>query len=515
MSESSQWPFLGKVDAVDPYPFHGLIYRVSGVEWLDPRDGRPAIEVPDTWVSLNASPHMHNYSPHQAGVLWDIGRADPPESPLIEAASGRSLGRRVMRAGGSMPVRLADKTHQIEVLLFPESTGIDLRLQVKGDSQGPIFETLTMADFGVVLENIYSEEDLNPISGTTGMRLGVNFSDATPDGVRRLYAVHLERAGVSIQPYELVPVGFFEVTLSLDEDVVVGAVDVVAQIEDCLGTYTNTGMHDYQRRSPLFPGPCALSWELVTAGEEWRPNLADAGSASRTSARFGLVTGALYIEGSIEYFTCDYTYSHDLSGSWSNPGYTGTEISPGECSYDGSSSPPAIPDTITRLETFTESITARFGGHSISGDFTVTVTAGGTGDDVTGSSAGSIMGRSYSGALPYVPTLKWLFVYPPPGGLVLPSRNRLGLNTGSPVATAALRRNRSFQGLAVAFDDDDNGAQSPMLHATGVSGAQEDLANIRRDSAFRPLYDGALCPITRNAVRACDLPADQLIQGWI
>ncbi|MDP3848638.1 MAG: hypothetical protein Q8R10_19640 [Pseudomonas sp.] len=526
MNESTHWPVLCEIDGIDPYPWHGLVYRISGQgyqEYLNPMDGRPVIPLPAPPPIPDTA---HSYYPRLNGVLWDLGRPDPPAPPLMAAGSGRSLGRRGVSPGGKMPVRLGEKTYQVEINAYQESTGIRLALVVAG-VYGPTFATLSMADFGIDLAGIYAESSGSPLSELGTFELRGFFYDATPDGARRLYAAQLARTGNPTALFDSVPVGFFEVLLGLAPDLTVTATaSVVRQVQDCLGTCTNGGSHAYSLHHQQTSASCAVTYVLEpTTAEVTAPYFADAGTATRTQTRTGLVTGAQYVAGEIGYFTCDKSKTETLSGTWAKPGYTGTpyESAPGVWSCDYLGVDTMKPVTTTRQRTVNESLTARFGAHSITGTYTSTANATVVETwhkdenneqvmetEVSGGVSWTLLGHTASAPVSVTP-LWWLYIEPPPGALVMPAPGTLALAGGS----ATLARQRSFQGIAACFNAAHDGAQSGVLHATGVTGAQATLANIRLADEGRPIYDAALCPITRAAVRACDLSADKIILGWL
>lgn len=248
--ESTHWPVLGEVDGVDPYPFHGLAVLYEGQPdfRLRPHDGRPEIPLPSRTVNGSSRYRGAPYVPSESGVLWDIGRPDPPVTPLIYAAGGTAWGRRIVspETNPMIPARLGDQTRRINIYISPfyaQVTSVG-QLLMNVDGVISVAGTINLAtDFGAAPSQIYREgtsttieQPGNPVAWQCQSRM----LDASPDGCRRLLALSLSGVGDGNSAV----VGIFEVVISLDGDAVTVAIQVLKTAADCLGVYSVTGSND-------------------------------------------------------------------------------------------------------------------------------------------------------------------------------------------------------------------------------------------------------------------------------
>ena len=183
---NSNWP-LCKIDAIDPFPFHGLQYRVANQQWIDPMDGRPPFRKP----SEPSASELDYYSAYLDGCLWDIGRADPPESEQIENSGGRAAGKKIVSPDGVSPCRLDGRTYQLNISSFFEDGLLLLYWTRKGYPGYKIFAEIDPAIFGIVWANAVSEGGADASSIVPAPSYGASTLDKSADGRRRLIGVSL------------------------------------------------------------------------------------------------------------------------------------------------------------------------------------------------------------------------------------------------------------------------------------------------------------------------------------
>lgn len=519
LPESSRWP-LCRIEAIDPYPFHGLVYRLlgGGDELIDPGDGRePFVR---TAVTFN-SPYLMPIGPERDAALWDIGKPDPPAGVVITEAGGTSLGRRLVAVGDTMPARLNDHTYQLQVSALRVTGGHQLVLGRKGDVAVE-FDFIPDSAFGLNLSGLYTETGV-PISSSALGDISLNPQHVTPDGTRRLFIARVGPATPTSAWVETC-IGFVEVVLSQDEEGEIQATaSVIKGAADCLGTFTGSGTNDVKRSRAVSGGaPCSVVYELVPQDF---PFIGVAGATHRTTVRSGLVTGALYVDGEVRYFTLDVESEYSETATFSRPGYSGVPDFDEEggytCDFTGvDTSPP-----ISRSNTIniSESMTMHFNGHSVTAGRTYNQEASGSENPGTPGSltgtlswtsvlAGSTASASSSISSLDLMDLDWVFEGGPPvGAQVMPTAAELRESFTRRIRFRAMR---TYQGFAVLLTDEFDGRQSPMLHPGGVHGEWEDISPIRTELDV-PLYDAAYNPITDQAIRACDLPGDHVLVGWL
>lgn len=530
MTETTHWPVASQPLAIDPYPWHGLVYRLrsGGGELLDPLDGRPVIPLPP--FNDNAAPRLHPYIQAAGGFLWDIGRADPPVTPVLQAAGAQSLGRRIVRpvpGSQALPARLGDKTRRVNVLQQPagNSQRIMLFLSVDGVSQ-PTFCDLGFADFGADPANIYREDSPAPITDAGVYGLSPSLCDVSPDGCRRLYLVRLFREfGEGVSPFEVPVVGVFEVQLALVSGVITATAQVLHTASQCLGTYSNSGSAALQwYRSYAFGGgegneggPCGTRYELETAGPGDPLN---AGEVSRTSTRSGVVLGAIYSGGAVELLTCTVTIAYSVSQTWERSDWLGTNV-------NGTCVRPELPPDI--FETVIYQHRHRFDfqlqGNSLSAEWHLQASRS-TRQYWVATSTTAVETLSESSTLtvgdqvatsPYYEGfrgLHWPYTDPPPAGLTMPYAGTFyGAYFGlaiAPLDQRACWAGAASQPLRVMFAG--RAVASPLLRPGGVTGGWEPDPNSGLGSQYT--YTAAVNPITGHAVRGVDHP-DRIILGYL
>lgn len=529
MTETTHWPVASQPLAIDPYPWHGLVYRLrsGGGDLLDPLDGRAVIPRPP--FNDTAAPRLHPYNAALCGFLWDIGRADPPVTPVLQAAGAKSLGRRIVRTlSGSqaLPARLGDKTRRVSVLQqhAGSSQRIRLYLSVDGVTQAP-FCDLSFADFGADPANIYREDSPAPITDAGQFGLSPSLCDVSPDGCRRLYLVRLFREfGEGVSPFEEPVVGVLEVQLALVSGVITATAQVLHTASQCLGTYSNSGSAALQWYNPYAYGwgtahegeACGVRYELESSGPG---DPLEVGDVSRISTRSGVVLGAVYSGGSVELLTCTVTMAYSMSQTLDMPGWAGTNVN-GNCI-----GPELLPDS---FEVWTYHRRHRFDfqlmGSTLTTEFQVQswrntrhywVTR--THKESESSEGSTFTVGDLVADTPYVEAgreLHWPYTEPPPPGLTMPYAGTFyGSWFGLAVAPSGQRScwaGATTQPLNVIFSG--KPVVSPILHPGGVTGSWMPDPNAPPGEVYYPT--AAVNPITGHAVRGVDHP-DRIILGYL
>lgn len=525
----------GVIQAVDPYPFHGLVYRNTGsnVDMIDPMDGRPAFPLP---TRISPVPReMHSDFPKVDGMLWDIGRPDPPVTPEILARGGLSLGKRIVE-GSNLPTRLGERTYQLRVDSNTSGGMLQLWWSRAGFTGNTVFATINEDDFGlnwdVMADEVTGEllKDANP-SFPTRPGFVVTQLDASPDGVRRLLGVVCPGFTTGIVGNQLgwdrFLVGIIEVTLSITElGQITGAVEILRTASQLLGTVTRTHSQDIKRLVGVNEGypTCERSYEAQEFPLELTGYL---GTRNRVRERTGRVIGALYAGEGIEYFTLDQRYDAAVTASMSRGSHsTGTPVDPESgapyCEGPGDPAPDAMQDYVEHIE---RSSTIRFGAASVTASITFNraCTASGDGgysgalNPVTGTATTTLTNSAGGSSTSSVATTvfqvidKQGFVDPP--GVVYapaPTLQRNGY-------LIALIERRGWRSLVIV--DGYSGAGTypgwwlGMLTPAGVKG--DTVAHpVAAVSGAIFLYAAAYNPMTGQHARECDLPG-RTVLGWI
>lgn len=527
---------LGVIQAVDPYPFHGLVFRNAGsnVDMIDPMDGRPVFRLP---ARITPNPReLHAYFPKVDGMLWDIGRPDPPVTPEILARGGSSLGKRLVE-GSNLPTRLGERTYQLRV--DSNTSGGMLRLWWSRDgfTGTNVFATINEDEFGLDWNTLADEGSGELIKETyIGYEARPGFVtsqlDVSPDGTRRLVGVlcpgHLIGLASARRGWDAFLVGIVEVTLSLDE---LGAIQASAQIlrtsAQLMGSVTRSFSQSIKRLASNTEGypTCEQRFE---AQEFPLEVTGDQGTRHRLQQRTGRVIGALYVGSGIEYFTLDQRYETDLVASMSRPSRsTGTPVNPESgapyCDGPGEPLPDAQQSFTDRVE---RSTTIRFAGASISASTTWQRTSTASGDGGWGNNRTPITGTSTSTAtcstggyrtsssvidrFEIVDKLGWV---DRPGVEYAPAPT---LQVGSEFSIAIIQR-RGWKSLVIVEGYSNPGTHDGwwlgMLTPAGVKG--EPVAHpVRSVAGPAFLYGGAYNPMTGQYARECDMPG-RTISGWL
>lgn len=341
--------FLPKFDAVDPYPYHGLVYYTKGdpiqSQMLDPGDGRPHVALPRTKrPSWNNGFPFHPYGPLPDGCLWDIGRPDPEVTPAILAAGGKALGKRIVERYGEGPARLGDKTYQVEVeydLIGRAGAGEpNTLIEMYVRSRYPVIErkvfaTLSHADIGVDFATLYAPDEISVANNAGKYEAVPSEISRSKDGTRRAYMVLIKRVSTfGFMSIDVTPISFFEVIISLTEDGELDARVVLLKNQaECLGTQYATADNTYVLRGSGTGGPCYPTPTLETFSEsEWEPymlGLRVGGSGSVRRVHSGVLLSAEYVGDSLSYVTGDFEFTESATLNYTprqNFGYPNPDL---------------------------------------------------------------------------------------------------------------------------------------------------------------------------------------------
>lgn len=524
----SNWP-VSKIEAVDPFPFHGLVYRIppSSSYRLDPRDGRPHIDMPPGYLlgALGANPGTyHGYAAQQVGAVWDIGREDPETTPEIEAAGGKSLGRRLVNLSTFHPAHVGDRTLQVQVYGVRSGDTLQMYWQLATGGAAVMFAQYHVSAFGIDWAAIRTESGLGLASQIVAApSYSMRILDASPDGTRRLFGVTLA-GNASTNGWATVMVGIVEVVLSADAETgdLQASASLIRTAADLMGNFTREASGVARSLRTINQGypSCTLRYEAREVPGEITGT--DGHSLVRRT-RTGFVVGALYdanANGGIQYFTVNYVEVDERSAThtkadwaWMMP-----DSEDQACVAWPGGGPPEPPRMQTSTHHYRFDLTLRYGEHEVGGwldnTYARSATAPGTGpitattDSVRKASGGfeeTITGAVSSGwdtitaydnsdfdpSAVYLPRAVWR----------------------SSAALIALVTRRSWLSIAVFGDYYRGGAECwwhPLLTPAGAVGEIVKHPIVVLGTGINPdfRYDAAYNPLTGEAVRDCDVP------GW-
>ena len=312
MTIQGQWPYPLTIDAVDPYPFHGLAYIDSGGEWLDPMDGRDRIPLP----GLPGSEFKWSrYLPKVNSALWDIGRADPPQTAGLIAAGGLSIGKRLMPLESVFTARVADRS----VLLSLDWFGIG-RFELRDFESGDLLASLEI-DTDLVFDDktlITNQDNQFDIVLATSTQLSL--LDIAPDGRELLVALQATyySAATTINTSCFVAV----LVLGITESAGLYGLNysVAAGLLDCLGALT------IERESDRYNYALnAITGEVTPAAIPPDTNTIEAGrggyqvphfgSFTEGWSRTGQIVGGFFAGGGVEFLRFDSSWQAETTGT--------------------------------------------------------------------------------------------------------------------------------------------------------------------------------------------------------
>jgi hypothetical protein len=530
MTAQSDMP-LGEIDAIDPYPFHGLVYRLTSTgfdQYLDPRDGRPVINLPP--APSVSTLYCPTYFGATDGVLWDIGRVDPPSTPAIEASGGKALGKRILARNLLYPARLGENTKQLGLSALPvNQSSPQSPIKVSWHfpvSVGPVTQfdigTFALSDFGVDPNNLLDENAAALITGPTLSAFDFSFFGVpvaiSKDGTRRLL-----RALISLQPGQqdsrVFTVGYVEVVFSLNlSDEIVASASVVKTITQVVGTVTRSVSADTRRLVASgggFASGCVRSYSLIS---DPTMQSSSSGTSSLSIERAGIVIGATYKpDNSIEYFTLGQSITRTVSGTASrdseSTGTPQTVGGVGECSAPAGPPSPLVQsgssasDVSMTIALGAFSLTASAGsntsGSAVDGSGSTTLTSS--------SSAGTSISRTGGWVAPVIQLFGT--TTPGPGTITIPKiEESLKVADHELLLVQGLS---GWQAMSIAVSTATFGVfdlwRAPMITPTGIKLSYTKEANVDGPTF---VYRGAYSPLTGQAARNGDVP-EQIIDGWI
>lgn len=517
---------LGQLDAIDPYPFHGLVYFAKGdfsqAQILDPRDGRPHVSLPFAKVPVHGiSFPWAQYAPRYDGCLWDIGRPDPPVTPAIFAASATALGKRIVNRLGVGPVRLGERTAQVEVVFelvgrpsnLEPNTHIEMKLRPRWPAAGDaVFATLSHADLGVDFDTLYAPSGRTVTEDPGKYELVPREVARSANGTRLAYAAYLRelRSGsAGFLGVDATPLSFFEVIIGESpEGVIIATWRLLKDQAQCLGartdTTTNNLLEEYLLPSPECHHNAGVRPSTTGIATD------AGGTSSKTVRHDNVLLSAEYVGSELIYVEGDILQveEHDQQLTpYSRSGYR-PDDSP-SCVITSES-----PQVLVFKRRLYQRITLRFGTHSISQDYEslATRTDVGLGVDTvsTGSTTTTTAGRSFISGPPSGKLMKFN-----PGhmssatmveGFTLFGRQLCAYPTPSTSGIAI--RSPVTDPITVFY--------SPLLTPRGVVGVlAEETPGRLQAVTFKPLYTScAYSPLTGEGVRAIDL-TDKVPLGYL
>uniref|UniRef100_A4XZD9 Uncharacterized protein n=1 Tax=Ectopseudomonas mendocina (strain ymp) TaxID=399739 RepID=A4XZD9_ECTM1 len=537
---SSNWP-VSKIGAIDPFPFHGLVYRIlpSTSYRLDPRDGRPHINMPPGYLLgvIGANPGTyHGYAAHPAGALWDIGRADPETTPEIEAAGGRSLGRRLVSLSSFHPARIGDRTVQVQVYAVQSAGMLQLLWQLGTGGAAVMFAEYNVStSFGINWATIRTESSLGLASAVAASpSYSLRALDTSPDGTRRLFGVTLA-GNAGSNGWAASMVGMIEVELSAHPETgeLQASAELIRTAADLLGTYTRSASGVARSLVTIVQGypTCRLRYE---AQEIPGQITGTDGSSIISRTRTDYVVGALYdagAPGGIRYLTVNYVETDERSASHSKADWDWQmpDSEDEACVAWPGGAPPEPPRIQSSSHHYRFDLTLRCGDHEVSGwiDNAVTRSASAPGTGGTISKVSESV-RTASGGFEQVVTgtesTGWdtITAYDnsdfDPTAVYLP---QAVWRSSGPLISLVTRR--SWLSIAVFGDYYTGGVGEkadcwwhPLLTPAGAVGGIVKYPIIRVGAGTTPdfRYDAAYNPMTGEAIRDCDVPGWR-VEGYI
>ena len=299
MSCESNWASPLHIEAIDPYPWHGLVYHTPpgvGRPLIQPSGGREPRRLPDPpyWYDSAAIA----YEPKTSSSLWDIGKPDPPQSECLVSAGAESIGRRLLDDTSTI-ARLNGVTRSFRIR-WSASKNLTLH-EVFPASE----ELLASVPFSITDVSAGITQVLNPLNNqpvANAMAPSLFRLDRNPDGTRYLIGLQASYLGASGEFVQFL-VGLIEVVIGVDESGTPGlSYRVVADMPSALGQVSYS--RDSQRRAvAINPSTGALVFTDIPpdystgAGVYPYPHV---GTFSELRERSGRVVGAWYREDGTE-----------------------------------------------------------------------------------------------------------------------------------------------------------------------------------------------------------------------
>lgn len=534
--ETAQMPPLAMIEAIDPYPFHGVAYYngTPPFQRLDPRDGRAVIQLP---TKPDRSQYFPSISPDRSGFLWDIGREDPPVTPLIEAAGGKSLGRRIIRSRAGdqrYPVRFGEKTRLLTIGLIGQF-GQTYELRLINVDDGSVLASVPVAEFGLDMTTVVT------YGGTWSPGQQVGYSplvyDCSADGRRTLWGI----VATHIHPnprWDEFTCGVVESVLGLDEaGNLTATLSVLKTFPDCVGSFASTvesNVTDFNDGSDGGPPSCVITYSLAPIDTEFRRF----GIGGRTLVELewdGFIIGGIYTDTGIEYFRFRHYQRDEHIATASRAANHGTYNPDTEsCEYTTQT-----PLSLGLERNVDYELSCTLGGATTSCAYSYQSVNSGTetrepptAGDYSGTWADSLTvtgastrERTGTNSLRY-PSSKWIEhlpqFYDPSKVYSPPSITQWHGGNGDPAIGFSFGRSWA---LCFSVSEWDGVAESvhlgfamPVLTPDGLKGSTRAARIYEQVSEYgvhKLKHSAAYSPLTRDAIRECDLPPDSTLLGFI
>lgn len=312
MTIQGQWPYPLTIEAVDPYPFHGLAYIDSGGDWLDPMDGRDRIPLP---ALPGFDSQWTRFLPKINSALWDIGKPDPPQTAGLIAAGGLSIGRKLMALEPVFVARVAGVSRRLSLEWF----GIG-RFELRDVESGDLLASLEI-DTDLVFDDktlITNQDNQFDIVLATSTQLSL--LDIAPDGRELLVALQATyfSAATSLNTSCIVAV----LVLGITESAGVYGLNysVAASLLDCLGTLTierESDRYNYALNAStgeVTPAAIPPDTNTLEAGRGGY-QVPHFGSFSEGWSRTGQIVGGFFAGGGVEFLRFDSSWQAETTGT--------------------------------------------------------------------------------------------------------------------------------------------------------------------------------------------------------
>lgn len=312
MTIQGQWPYPLTIDAVDPYPFHGLAYIDGGGDWLDPMDGRDRIPLP-AWPGFDSQ--WTRFLPKINSALWDIGKPDPPQTAGLIAAGGLSIGRKLMALEPVFVARVAGVSRRLSLEWF----GIG-RFELRDVESGDLLASLEI-DTDLVFdgETLITNQD-NQFDIVLATSTQLSLLDIAPDGRELLIALQATyySSATTLNTSCIVAV----LVLGITESAGLYGLNysVAAGLLDCLGALTierDSDRYNYTLNpttgavTPAAIPPPINTLEAGRGGYQ----VPHFGSFSEGWSRTGQIIGGFFAGGGVEFLRFDSSWQVETTGT--------------------------------------------------------------------------------------------------------------------------------------------------------------------------------------------------------
>lgn len=312
MTIQGQWPYPLTIEAVDPYPFHGLAYIDGGGDWLDPMDGRDRIPLP---ALPGFDSQWNRFLPKINSALWDIGKPDPPQTAGLIAAGGLSIGRKLMALEPVFVARVAGVSRRLSLEWF----GIG-RFELRDVDSGDLLASLEI-DTDLVFdgETLITNQD-NQFDIVLATSTQLSLLDIAPDGRELLVGLQATyySAATTINTSCFVAV----LVLGITESAGVYGLNysVAAGLLDCLGALTierESDRYNYALNAStgeVTPAAIPPDTNTLEAGRGGY-QVPHFGSFTEGWSRTGQIIGGFFAGGGVEFLRFDTSWQAETTGT--------------------------------------------------------------------------------------------------------------------------------------------------------------------------------------------------------